>query len=168
MVSDFVYLLLYPERTDVAGTLLLAGQVEAEILGGQPKPLSWMVGRSRGASSISEALLPPHCLLELDVIWVPHSLALPEPIIHSWNLRRLSRPREEWGMVAEHALKGSEAGGGIPEGVLSILGPWEEAAPVVLDPVAVCQELASEFLDLALSLAIRLGMVAGGQAHSDP
>ncbi len=71
-------------------------------------------------------------------------------------------------MVAEHALKGSEAGGGIPEGVLSILGPWEEAAPAVLDPVAVCQELASEFLDLALSLAIRLGMVAGGQAHSEP
>ncbi len=98
---------------------------------------------------------------------VPYSLALPEPIIHSWHLRQLSRPREEQGLVAEHALKGREAGGVMPEGVLCILGPREEAAPAVLVPVAVCPEVTSEFLDLTLSLAIRLGMVAGGQAHSD-
>ncbi len=54
------------------------------------------------------------------------------------------------------------------KGVLCTLVPKEEATPAVLVPVAVCPEVTSELLDLALSLAIRLGMVAGGQAHSDP
>ncbi len=115
LVSDFVYLPLYPEWTDLAGTL--AGQVEAQILGGQPYPLSRMVGASGGASSICKPLLPLHCLLNLNMSGVPHSLALPEPIIHSWNLRWLFRPREEQGLVNEHALKGREAGGGMLEGV---------------------------------------------------
>ncbi len=56
----------------------------------------------------------------------------------------------------------------MPKGILRILGPWEEAAPAVLVFLTVCPEVASEFLDLTLSLAIRLGMVARGQAHSDP
>ncbi len=56
----------------------------------------------------------------------------------------------------------------MPEGILCILGPWEEAAPAVLVLLAVCPEVASEFLNLALSLAVRLGMVAGGQAHLEP
>ncbi len=58
LVSDFVYLPLYPEWADVAGTQLLAGQAEAQIPVVQPYPLiqpyplSRMVDASGEASSI--------------------------------------------------------------------------------------------------------------------
>ncbi len=100
--------------------------------------------------------------------WVPHSLARSESVVYSWNLRGLSCPRKELGLVAEYPLKGREAGGVLSEGVLCILGPWEETAPAILIFLAVCLEVTSLFLDLPLSLAVRLWMVTGRQAHSEP
>ncbi len=68
---------------------------------------------------------------------VPHPLAHSEPVVHSWNLQGLFRPREERGVVAEYALERGQAGGVLSEGVLCIFGPGEEAAPAVLIVVAV-------------------------------
>ncbi len=99
---------------------------------------------------------------------VPHSLTRSEPVIYSWNLRWLFCRRKERGLVADYALEGSEASDVPSEGVLCILGPGEEAAPAVLIFLTVCLEVTSEFLDLPLSLAVRLWVVAGGQAHRDP
>ncbi len=136
-VGDFIYLPLYRERTNVAGTQLLTGQAEAQIPGGQPDLLSRLVSGSRGMLGICEGLMSPHCLLEVDMSQVPHSLARSEPVVPSWNLRGLFRPWEEWGLVAEYALEGGQAGGVLSEGVLCILGPGKEAAPAVLIIVAV-------------------------------
>ncbi len=86
--------------------------------------------------------------------------------MYSWNLQRLSHPREEGGWK-QYALKGHEAGGVLSEGVLCILGPQEETAPAVPIFLAVCPEVTSKFLVLLLSLAIRLRMVTRGQAHRD-
>ncbi len=131
-VGDLVDLPLYGERTNKAGTQLLAGQAEAQIPGGQPDQVSWLIPGSSGTSGICEGLMPPHCLLEMDVSRVPHSLAHSKPVVHSWNLRRLSRPGEERGLVAEYALKRGQAGGILTEGVLCILGPCKVVAPAVL------------------------------------
>ncbi len=62
-----------------------------------------------------------HCLLEVDVSRVPHSLTRLEPVVYGWNLQWRFRSREERGLVAEYALEGREAGGVLPEGVLCIL-----------------------------------------------
>ncbi len=99
---------------------------------------------------------------------VPHSLTRSEPVIYSWNLRWLFCRRKELGLVADYALEGREAGGVPSEEVLCILGPGEEAAPAVLIFLTVCSEVTSEFLDLPLSLAVPLWVVAGGQALRDP
>ncbi len=75
--------------------------------------------------------------LKMDVSGVPHSLARSEPVVHSWNLRGLSCPWEERGLVTEHALEWSQSGGVLTERILGILGPGEEAAPAVLVVMAV-------------------------------
>ncbi len=168
LVVNLVDLPRNRERTNVAGTLLTAGQAEMQIPGGQPYLVAWLVPGSRGKPGICKALMSRHCLLEVDVSRVPHSLARSEPVVYSWNLRGLSCPWKEWGLVAKYALKRREAGGVLSEGVLCILGPWEEAAPALLIFLAVCPEVMSEFLDLPLSLAVRQWMVTGGQAHRDP
>ncbi len=64
-IGDLIYLPLYPEGTDVVGTQLLAGQAEAQIPGGQPYSLYWMIGWSGGTSGIRKYFLPLHCTLEL-------------------------------------------------------------------------------------------------------
>ncbi len=129
-VGYFVDLPLYRERTNIAGTQLLTGQ--AEIPGGQPEQISRLASGSSGMSGICEALMPPHCSLEMDVSRVPHSLAHSEPVIYSWNLKGLFRPWEERGLVTKYAMEGGQAGGILAEGVLCILGPREVAAPAVL------------------------------------
>lgn len=68
-------------------------------------------------------------------------------VVHSCNFLRLSRPREERGLVT---------GGVVSEGILCILLPMEEVAPAVLVILTVCLEVVPKFLDLT-----------GGQAHSD-
>ncbi len=90
-----------------------------------------------------------------------------EPVVYSWNLWWLSRPREERGLVAEYALKRGKACDVLTEGILCIFCPREETAPAELIFPAVCPEVPSEFLDLPLSLAISLWMITGGQAHCD-
>ncbi len=93
---------------------------------------------------------------------VPHSLSL-SPVTNNPQLEppKALLTKGRAGLVVEYALKGREASGDIPEGILYILGP-------VVVPLAVCLEVTSEFPDLALSLAIRLGMVTRRQAHHDP
>ncbi|XP_016397843.1 netrin receptor DCC-like, partial [Sinocyclocheilus rhinocerous] len=86
-------------------------------------------------------------------------------VVYSRDFRWFFGPREEWGLVTKYALERCESGGVLSEGVLCILGPWEEAGPAVLVILAVCPDVTPEFLDLALSLAVSLGMITGGQAH---
>ncbi len=165
LVGNLVDLPLDRERTNVAGTQLTAGQAEMQIPGGQPDLVSWLILGSWCMPGICEALMSPHCPLEVDVSRVPHALHRSEPVIYNWNLWWLSRPWKEWGLAAEHALEGREADGVLPEGILCILDPGEEAVPAELVFLAVCPEITSKFLDLPLSL--RLGMVTGEQAHCD-
>ncbi len=86
---------------------------------------------------ICEVHVPSHYPLEVDVNRVSFSLACSEPVVHSWNLRRLFRPGEEWGMEAEYALEWGQISGTLLEGVLGIFSPREEAAPAVLTSMAV-------------------------------
>lgn len=45
--------------------------------------------------------------------------------------------------------------------------PKRGNAPAVLVVLTVCPEVAPKFLDFTFSLAVSLGVVARGQAHSD-
>ncbi len=86
---------------------------------------------------ICEVHVPSHYPLEVDVSRVSFSLACSEPVVHSWSLRRLFRPGEEWGMEAEYALEWGQTSGTLLEGVLGIFSPREETAPAVLTSMAV-------------------------------
>lgn len=61
LVGNLVDLPLDRERTDVAGTQLPAGQAEAQIPGGQPNLVSWMVIGSWGTPGICKAFMSLHC-----------------------------------------------------------------------------------------------------------
>lgn len=65
-------------------------------------------------------------------------------------------------MESQHTLEWSEASGGLSEGILGVIHPGKELAPAVLVLVAVGPQVSPNFLDLALSMAIVLGMVARG------
>ncbi len=86
-------------------------------------------------------------------------------MVHSWNVGGLFHPGKQRGLVAEYALEGGEAGGGLLERILCILGPREEAVPAVLVVMAVGPEIPPNFLYLPPSLAVGLGVISGGQAY---
>ncbi len=88
-------------------------------------------------------------------------------MVHSWNVGGLFHPGEQRGLVAEYALERGESCGGLPEGVLCILGPGKETVSAVLVVMAVGPEIPPNFLYLPLSLAVGLGVVSGGQADRD-
>ncbi len=67
LVSDFVNLPLDGELTYIAGTQLLAEQAEMQIPGGEPDLVPRVINRGVGATGIGKVLVPPHCLLEMDV-----------------------------------------------------------------------------------------------------
>ncbi len=67
LVGNLIDLPLDLERTNEAGTQLLAGQAESQVSGGQPHPVSRVVEGSWSASGIREVLVSPHCPLEVDV-----------------------------------------------------------------------------------------------------
>jgi len=53
-------------------------------------------------------------------------------VVYSWNVGGFFCPGKQRGLVAEYALEQGEAGGGLLEGILCILGPQQEAVPAVL------------------------------------
>jgi hypothetical protein len=112
--------------------------------------------------------MPPHCLLEMHVSRVPYPLALMEPVIDSWNLRGLTRPREEWRLKTQDTLKGGEPSGGLPKEILGVISPGEELAPAVLVLVVIGPQVPSNLLDLPLSLAVTLRVVSRRQADRNP
>ncbi len=65
LVSDVVNLPLDGELTYIGGPLLLARQAETQIPGGEPDLVPTVINRGVGATGIG--LVPPHCLLEMDV-----------------------------------------------------------------------------------------------------
>ncbi len=67
LVGNLVDLPLDREWTNVAGTQISPGQAEAQIPGGQPYLVSWMVTGCWGTPGICKALISPHCPLEVDV-----------------------------------------------------------------------------------------------------
>ncbi len=60
------------------------------------------------------------------------TLSRSESVVQIGNLRGLSCPQEERGLVTEYAFEGSQSGGVLTEKILCVLGPGEEAAPAVL------------------------------------
>ncbi len=162
--GDLIYLPLDGEGTYIyiVGTQLMAGM---QIPVREPDFISWAI--EVRPAGICKGLVSPHCLLEVDMGWVPDSLARPELVVHSWNVKRFFHPGEQRGLVAEYAVQRCESRGGLPEGVLCILGPGKETVPTVLVVIAVGQDIPLNFLNLPLSLAIGLGVVSGGQAYRD-
>ncbi len=75
-------------------------------------------------------------------------------MVGSRNVRGFSGPGKQRGLEAEYALEGGEAGGGLLEGILCILGSGEEAVPAVLIVMTVGPEISSNLLNLPLSLEI--------------
>ncbi len=65
LVSDVVNLPLDGELTYIEGRLLLARQAETQIPSGEPDPT--VINRGVGATGIGKVLVPPHCLLEMDM-----------------------------------------------------------------------------------------------------
>lgn len=114
---------------------------ETQIPGREPDLISWAIDRGIGPASICEGLVSPHCLLEVDMGCVPNSLACSEPLVYSWNVRRFFCLGEQRGLETRYTLKWGEACGGLFQGVLCTLGPWEEAVPAVLVGVAACLEV---------------------------
>lgn len=70
-------------------------------------------------------------------------------------------------LVPEYALKRGKADGHLPEGVLCILGPQEEAVSTVLVVITVGPEISPYLLDLLLSLAIGLGVISREEVDGD-
>ncbi len=65
--GDLIYLPLDGEGTYVAGTQLTAGQAETQIPGREPDLISWAIDGGVRPAGICEALMSPHCLLEVDM-----------------------------------------------------------------------------------------------------
>ncbi len=90
-------------------------------------------------------------------------------MVYSWNVGGFFHPGEQRGLEDEYALKQGEAHGGLLEGVLCILGPWEEAVPTVLVVMAVRPEI--QYLPISyifLSVwPLDVGVISGGQAYCD-
>ncbi len=86
-------------------------------------------------------------------------------MVHSWNVCGFSCPEKQRRLVAEYALERSESRGGLPEGVLCILGPGKETVPAVLVVIAVGPEVPPYLLYLPLSLAVGLWVKSGGEAN---
>ncbi len=124
--GDLIYLPLDGEGTYIyiVGTQLMAGM---QIPVREPDFISWAI--EVRPAGICKGLVSPHCLLEVDMGWVPDSLARPELVVHSWNVKRFFHPGEQRGLVAEYAVQRCESRGGLPEGVLCILGPGKETVP---------------------------------------
>ncbi len=80
-------------------------------------------------------------------------------MVDSWNVGGLFCPGKQRGLVAEYALERGEAGGGLLEGILCILGPREETVPAVLVVMTVGPEISPNLLNLPLSLAVSLGVI---------
>jgi len=99
---------------------------------------------------------------------VPYPLALMEPVINSWNLRGLTRPREEWRLITQDTLKGGEPYGRLQKGILGVLCPEKEPAPVFLVLVAIGAEMLSNLLHLPLSMSVYLRVVSRRLADSNP
>ncbi len=130
--GDLINLSLDGEGTNIAGTQLPARQVETQIPGGESDLISRTIDGGGIPVGISIGHVSPHCLLELDMSWVPNTLAPLEPVVYSWNVGGFFCPGKQRGLVAEYALEQGEAGGGLLEGILCILGPQQEAVPAVL------------------------------------
>ncbi len=60
-VGNLIDLPLDLERTNVAGTQLLAGQAESYVPGGQPHPVPRVVEGSGSMLDIRKVLVSPHC-----------------------------------------------------------------------------------------------------------
>lgn len=96
---------------------------------------------------------------------VPDSFALLEPVIDSRDIRGLSRPGKERGLVTEYALKRCEAHGWLVEGDLGVLGPAQEQVPGILVAMAEGSQEVTNFLYLTFHLSIRLGVIARGKTY---
>ncbi len=66
-MGNLIYLPLDLERTNVAGTQLLAGQAESYVPSGQPHPVPRVIEGSGSALDSHKVLMSPHCPLEVDV-----------------------------------------------------------------------------------------------------
>ncbi|KAK3572088.1 hypothetical protein QTP86_022318, partial [Hemibagrus guttatus] len=95
---------------------------------------------------------------EADMCAFPYPLAVT-------GLRKPSRPWEQWGLVPQDALEGSESRGRVSEGVLGILGSREELTPVLLLTAAVGAEVPADFLIQPLCLTVGLRVVPGTEAY---
>lgn len=67
-------------------------------------------------------------------------------------------------MVAQYAFERCQTIVRLLKGVLCILGPHKEFAPVRLVVLAVSSEKVSEFLVQSFLLSIGLGVITGGEA----
>lgn len=91
-------------RTYITGTQLLARETETNVTSGEPDLFPWMVCGCSSSSNIGLALVSSYRPLQIYVSWVPNSLALLEPVIHSWNIWWLSWPGKSGQMVTKYAL----------------------------------------------------------------
>ncbi len=143
-VGNLIDLPLDLERTNVAGTQLLAGQAESYVPGGQSHPVPRVVEGSGSVLDIRKVLVSSHCPLEVGS-----------------ESPTLSRSFGTSGLQLEPPMA-------LPStGRARVGSPWEKMAPAMLILLAECSEVPSEFLYLPLSLAVCLGIVTGGQAHCD-
>ncbi len=102
---DFIYLPLDGKGTDIVGTQLPAGQAEMQSPGGEPDLISRTIDGGGRPAGICIGLVSLHCLLELDMSWVPNSLARSEPVVDSWNIGGLfSVWPLVWGWYPEERL----------------------------------------------------------------
>ncbi|KAK3574045.1 hypothetical protein QTP86_001340 [Hemibagrus guttatus] len=99
---------------------------------------------------------------------LPYVLTEPRPLVHGGNIGGLSRPGKQGRLIAQDALEGCEACGGMVEGVLGILGPGEELAPPVLFPTAVGAKEPPNLLIEPFRLTVGLRVVSRSQAHVNP
>ncbi len=65
--GDLINLPLDGEGTYVAGTRLTSGQAEMQIPSREPDLISWAIDRGVRPAGICEALVSPHCLLEVNM-----------------------------------------------------------------------------------------------------
>lgn len=94
-----------------------------------------------------------------------HTCSLrPEQFIHCWWVGGVSISWKQGRLMAEDALKGGKLGGWVPEWVLRIICPWEEASPILLIVWVNGPEESTNFLDGLLHLTIGLWVIPRGEA----
>ncbi len=85
--GDLIYLPLDGKGTDIAGTQIPLGQAEPDLI-------SRVIGRGGRPAGICIGLVSPHCLLDLDMSWVPNSLK--EASSGAWIHERESALSDTW------------------------------------------------------------------------